>query len=468
MRPIGLFMAFVSLVSLTACSEYNVRLATPELRLSDDAFRWDGVVVGTEDARTVGISNAGRGDLVLQSPVLADPVGVFELLELDSLRIGPDERIDLTVMFAPDGPGRSRAQIDLQTNDPDRPTVTLPLDGTATEPQIELWPDPLTFGWVRPGTTATRTLRIQASGSGVLDVHATRFQDPLLDQAFTVSVPEPLPLPLGAGRELVAVVVFRPSDAQRYDGRLEVLSNAVNPEAGAVRVIANGDINPEVNASPLVDIVTPAAGTQVLPGQVVRILAATFDEEDGPDALTAELYVDGVAIDRATPDADGTVPFEAIVAQRDASTLEVTVMDSEGAIGSDTVVVDVLDPDESSTYVISGGSDPSAPFAVDDDVRIEVDGVAVLADSNTVIDTHGPVSFEAARFAEIRIIATDQQFCEAAIDALTLHATLSGETQELNTARCRSACTGTPCFDATFDGPWPSVFLDETYPIAIP
>ena len=58
-------------------------------------------------------------------------------------------------------------------------------------------------------------------------------------------------------------------------------------------------------------------------------------------------------------------------------------------------------------------------------------------------------------------------YCQARVDGLTLHFG-TGRTQELNDEQCVSACEEDTCFEADYDGPWPSVFYSESFTIAIP
>ncbi|MEO0602599.1 MAG: choice-of-anchor D domain-containing protein, partial [Myxococcota bacterium] len=376
--------------SSVGCTEYTLRLAEPTLGLSEDAFRWSGVVVGAEERRRVTVANAGLGDLMIEGLVLRDDAPVFELIPPDRLRIGPRGSVDLVVAYRPDRPGRDVAQIELLTNDPDRARIQLPVEGTAMDPTIEVEPATLGFGWVRSGLAATRSVTVRAGGTGLLDVRDVVFEDPGASDGFTLQFPDPLPASLSAGDTLAFSVTFRPTGVRSYRSRLAVRSNAVNPEDRFVELVGNGDVDPEVNAPPLVAILTPTRGTQVLPGQLVPLTALTFDEEDDPGQLVAELRVDGMPVDMAVPDGGGRVEFEAIAGARDTTTLEVRVVDTEGAEGLDRTQVDVLDLDEPTRFVISGGSSPSDAFTIDDDVRIEVDGVTVFEDANTLLDTHAP------------------------------------------------------------------------------
>ncbi len=455
-----------SLGPLAGCVDYTLQLARPQLRLSAEDLRWDGVVVGTEEVETVTVSNEGLGDLLIEDLVL-DEEPSFRLIRPEALRVGPSEQVALDVTYVPGWPGRHTSQLELVTNDPDRPTVTLALDGTAMEPRVDVEPARLGFGWVLPGEAATRTVRVVAGGTGRLDVQAVRFEDAATRNTFGLDFTELLPADVAVGSAFEFEVVFRPRRPGRFGGRITIDSNAVNPDEGFVELVGNGDVDLETNAPPEVRILEPTDGTQAFPGQSVPLEALTFDEEDDPDRLVTHLRVDGVLVDTRTPDAAGSVDFEAIVGPSDASVVEVTVVDSEGAVGVDTVVIDVLDPGERLTYVLSGGPDPSQPFVVDDDLRVEVDGEPVFVDDDGSWSLHQPVSFEAQRDSVIRLVATDQQFCTSAIDALVLHATVGGQ-QSLNPARCRSACPSDPCFDSGFDGPWPTTFLDQTYPIAVP
>jgi len=82
-------------------------------------------------------------------------------------------------------------------------------------------------------------------------------------------------------------------------------------------------------------------------------------------------------------------------------------------------------------------------------------------------DTLAPVEFEGSPGDVIRIVASDINSCDLMIDALVLHWG-TGESQALNAAECASACVDATCYDGTYSGPWPGIFLDESYTIAIP
>lgn len=53
------------------------------------------------------------------------------------------------------------------------------------------------------------------------------------------------------------------------------------------------------------------------------------------------------------------------------------------------------------------------------------------------------------------------------VAALTLHFG-AGRSQELNGDECGSACPEDACYHASYSGPWPGVFFDESYTITIP
>ena len=102
-----------------------------------------------------------------------------------------------------------------------------------------------------------------------------------------------------------------------------------------------------------------------------------------------------------------------------------------------------------------------------ENVKLQIDGVTVFSDTNKTADSHPPQELEAARGAELRIIATDENYCMQSMDPLLLHFGV-GHVQELTDGWCRSACSEDACYDSEFEGPWPNEFLDETFVIEIP
>ena len=453
----------------TACSDYRLRRGEPRLELTSEAYDFGEVVVGYQRTLSIGLSNTGRGDLELTDWALAeDASDDFELREPAPLTVAPGSSVELEMRYQPSGPGADFGTVVLQSNDEARPQVALALSGMGTEPLLELDPETLWFGDVAAGDTQSRELTLSARGSGTLSISALDVDE--ADAAAVFEVAEPpdgLPLSLDAGSALTLEVYFSPTDATPWDATLRVKSNDPTTPEAMVRLLGNAVDDPTDNAPPEVEILDPDAGTWHLSGDTVTVRASTWDEEDAPDQLVALLYADESYIETAVPTSAGEITIETSALQAGTSSLTLRVLDTGGERGEDSVEVEIFDPDEPLPYILSGGSSLYDYWSVDDDVEILVDGVTVFSDTNKTADSHPPQEIEAARGAELRIIATDENYCMQSLDPLVLHFGV-GHVQELTEGWCRSACSEDACYDADFEGSWPNEFLDETFVIEIP
>jgi len=453
----------------SGCSDYRLRRGEPRLELSAEAYDFGEVVVGYQRTLAIGLSNTGRGDLELTDWSLADDASDdFEPFDPARLTVAPGDSLDLEVRYQPSGPGADFGTVVFQSNDGARPQVALSLSGMGTEPLLELEPETLWFGDVVVGDTQTRELTLSARGSGTLSVQGLDFDESDANAVFAVDdPPDGLPLSLDAGSAVTLAVYFSPTDSTPWDTTLRVSSNDPTTPEATVRLLGNVVDDPTDNAPPEVEILDPDAGTWHLAGDTVTVVATTWDEEDDPDQLVALLYADEAYLQTAVPTAAGEVSIETSALPPGTSSLTLRVLDTGGERGEDTVEVEVFDPDDPLPYILSGGSSLYDYWSVDDDVELQIDGVTVFSDTNKTADSHPPQELEAARGAELRIIATDENYCMQSMDPLLLHFGV-GHVQELTDGWCRSACSEDACYDSEFEGPWPNEFLDETFVIEIP
>ena len=459
----------MSLSLLGACQDYALSRGKPSLTLSADQIDFEEVVLGYQSTIGVTIGNEGRGDLEL-SRVALDEASSFDFTVpgLDTFVLAPGASTELKVRYQPDVVGQDRGQVEIVSNDPDRPMVELNLDAFGTEPLVDIDPVTLWFGQVDLGDSRSRDLEIAARGSGTLVLQELNLLDDAGD-AFSLSLPAGVVLPyrLVTGLAISAEVTFTPPDTGEWVRELQVLTNDPTTPEVLVSLLGNTLDDPTENADPVVEITDPNAGAYSLGGDAVTISAICYDEEDEPDHLAAIFYANGLILGTVVPDATGLVELETKALPVGDVSVKVMVVDSEGGTGSDTVDLKVWDPEEPVLYIISGGGTIYDYWSVDDDVSISVDGTLIYVDSSYTADSHPPFEFEAKIGAEIAIRATDVNYCAQMIDGLFLHFG-TGPMQGLNNASCRSACPEDPCFDPDFAGPWPNTFLDATYTIAIP
>lgn len=453
------------LILFLACTESQIHKLDPELALSSDSLDFEEVVVGTQRTGTLTLSNKGGGVLHLDD-VSLDGSSDFELAEQLPDSLDPHDDMPVSVRYAPGAIGPDTGAVLLVTDDPTSPTLSLDLLGEGVEPSIDIDPTSIWFGTVTPGDSKTRSVDINARGQGSLVISDVGLVDDAAE-AFSFALPDgtELPLTMEAGTGISVDVTFAPTDTQPWDAQLYIVSNDPDDGDARVRLIGNSDGSGE--EAPDVSITWPDWGNQLVSGQSITLQGVVVDDATAPEDLVALWYANDTLLGSSPPDADGNVSLSTADLPTGDVTIRLAALDTDGQLGEDEVGVSVYDTREPTPYILTGGTSVWDYWSVDDDVVITLDDEEIFRDSNDTQDSFAPVSFEATAGQTLRIVATDVNACDQALDALYLHWG-TGSSQGLNPVWCRSSCPTHPCFDPDFDGPWPSVFLDLSYVISIP
>ena len=427
------------------------------------------VVLGTYGEIGAVVRNEGLGTLTISGAELeAGAPADFEVVSWPASLEAGEEGL-LVVRYTPDIEGGDYATVDVSTNQADEPVLAVSLEGLGVRPCIDIDPELLWFGTVAPGDSATKTFEVRAGCTGTLRIDSAAFPG---DEAaaYTLTLPEGWaePYALHNGFSFTASVTFAPPDTNEWVGELWFISNDPDDSPAAVQLKGNTVDDPTENEPPVVEITTPNAGEYFLDNQSVTLTGAVYDPDEPVTNLICAWYADGTRL----PDADATVGLDGVVAgatQLPVGDVDVALrcFDSEGAKGEDDVTLKVWKHDEPLRYVISGGDSLFDYFAIDDDIRFTLNGTPFFDDNNDVWDNLAPISFDAKPGDTLGITAVDQNSCDAGVGPLVLHWG-TGQSQALNEEVCLSACPDHACYDGTYAGPWPSIFLDDTYVIAIP
>jgi hypothetical protein len=458
------------LLFLLACQndDVNINAGVPELALSPTSIDFGEVVVGGATEIGLRVVNEGYGTLRFDGLAFDETSSAdFAVGQWPQDGVGHDEEGILSVLYAPDVEGGDAGVLVLPTNIPDAAPVEVVVEGIGVIPQIELSPSALYFGVVPPGDTATRTLRVSAEGSGNLRILRSGLSG---DGAsgFSVALPSDWeePYVVTRGFSFEVTVTFSPTSSDPYEATLVFDSNDPDDATASVRLAGNTADDPDENEAPFVEVTSPNDGTYFLDDQTVSFEGYVNDAEEPPQNLLCGWFADGTRVAAAVPDADGVVTASSLLPIGNVD-LELRCYDSEGLMGQDVAEVVVWDHTEPLRYTISGGDSMFDFFAVDDDVVFSVDGSSVYTDDNDTKDSLAPVAFDAERGSELRILVTDQNACDASLDALVLHWG-TGQRIPLNDVVCISSCPDHACYDSGYNGPWPGIVLDETFTISIP
>ena len=92
---------------------------------------------------------------------------------------------------------------------------------------------------------------------------------------------------------------------------------------------------------------------------------------------------------------------------------------------------DKTEPVVCTTWILSGGPDPTTPIVVDDDLTMAVNGKTILEDANGQASTHSPVVFAAQVGNELAVGAWDEVPTCRSLSPLWLHCATSGQKRQL-------------------------------------
>ena len=175
------------------------------------------LAVGSEESRTLTISNHGEGALRIENIVL--PGESFRLAALSTpLELAPGEETGVVVVYAPSASRADASSLLITSNDPDEPTVTVVLSGIggSASAGIEVDPPLLSFGRVAIGDRKNLEVIVSNRGSETVDLSGMEIDTAggfrLEEEPASTSIP-----PLGA---LVIAVSFAPSRPGPHRGAL--------------------------------------------------------------------------------------------------------------------------------------------------------------------------------------------------------------------------------------------------------
>jgi len=197
-----------------------VPLALPRLVVSPAPINFGRVRAETSHNRTVGVGNEGEATLIITD--IATQTSVFDPKE-EEIIVPPSQVRAIAVTFSPSHTGSSVGTLTFTTNDPTRPTVSIPLSGQAGQPEISLSVGTIDFGPVSKGDMRDRTVQISNPGTWPLAVMGLE----ITAGADVFRVVSPVwPQTVESDSTLKVTIRFTPGDAPTHTGKLEITSDA--------------------------------------------------------------------------------------------------------------------------------------------------------------------------------------------------------------------------------------------------
>ncbi|WP_158501504.1 choice-of-anchor D domain-containing protein [Vitiosangium sp. GDMCC 1.1324] len=195
---------------------------SPNLHLSSPSLDFGNVLVGRPSSpRILKLTNTGDGPLTLSAGSITlggKDVAVFTLTPPAlPLTLLPEASTEVSLTFTPDKEQASfSAQLLVASNDPDAPSVVVPMSGAGVRQQIQLSESSLEFGQqLINHTSSPRTLRITNNSDTNVTLTALTVEGTGNSQFAVAKLPLPLVLAPGTDHQLALETTFTPlSDAE--------------------------------------------------------------------------------------------------------------------------------------------------------------------------------------------------------------------------------------------------------------
>lgn len=209
----------------------------PAIDVSPAGLNFGQVRLAETKDLVLTIRNTGAAPLRISSITSSNPqFSVTQFIERPSgalrnlpLSIAPNTSVEVTVRFRPSfvaaSVGALSGVLSINSNDPNRPRVDVPLTGTGVGALIGA-PSSLSFGGVTVclATPTSATLTLTNTGNAPLTVAALAIDNP----AFALTPRPALPLVIAPGASVNVNLSFYTRATGTQTGRLVISSNAVN------------------------------------------------------------------------------------------------------------------------------------------------------------------------------------------------------------------------------------------------
>lgn len=153
----------------------------PEIQVTPESVDFGDVQLGLTAESSVSVSNVGGAILGINGVSIAgaDASAFMETNDCTTLAAGESCSVSLT--YYPSGEGLQGAELTIQSDDPEHPSVTVPLQGTSVlvpEPEIRVEPEAVDFGTVQVGASVSEEITVSNVGQEVLYVNGISLSGP--------------------------------------------------------------------------------------------------------------------------------------------------------------------------------------------------------------------------------------------------------------------------------------------------
>lgn len=216
----------------------------PNIGVNPASVDFGAAETGTTVDRTLTVSNTGTAVLEVSSVTTSG--GAFTVVgPATPFSVAAGGSTTVTLRFTAGEIGPATGSLTITSNDPDEPSMLVPLSGTSTEPppppapRIEVRPLSLSFGEVTLGTTADRTVEVRNTGTANLQVSGLSTNN----AAYSVVSPA-MPATVAPGNAITVTVRFAPTAEQPESGDLTITSDDADAPTVAVALSGTGVTEP--------------------------------------------------------------------------------------------------------------------------------------------------------------------------------------------------------------------------------
>jgi hypothetical protein len=192
-----------------------------QLGATPSSVNFGSVAVGSSGSQTITLTNSGTASVTI-SAATASGTGLSISGLSTPLTLGAGLSTTFSAQFAPTSAGSMSGSISVVSNAPTSP-LTIPLSGTATQPQLAATPSTAALGSVVMGSNNSQTISLANNGTATLTISSAA-----VTGAGFSTTGLTLPVSIAAGKTSTFNAVFAPSAAGSVSGSISLVSNAPN------------------------------------------------------------------------------------------------------------------------------------------------------------------------------------------------------------------------------------------------
>jgi len=219
----------------------------PIVEVTPQSLIFGNVATGENLIMKLAVRNTGNAPLNISSITSSDPQFTISL-PTTTFTLPAGGSININVRFAPTSAGAKTGTLSINSNDPNRPRLDVPMTGTGLAPAIDVSPAGLGFGQVRLAQTKDLVVTIRNTGAAMLKVSSITSNNPQFSVTQLVEKPSNairnLPLSIAPSVSVEVTVRFRPSfvaaSVGALTGTLSINSNDPNRPRADVALTGTG------------------------------------------------------------------------------------------------------------------------------------------------------------------------------------------------------------------------------------